>query len=113
MAKTAMGSELARPSQIQNTPPRVWRIQRVHSLPLMPNLRPAKSELYPPKGRATRLAMPKVAAMIPAVCSLRLNLLHIKRHIVSSILLLFNLAFCPSFWPLLSYQPACFNIRSG
>ena len=79
MAKIAMGSELARPSQIQNTPPRVWRIQRVHSLPLIPNLLAAKSELYPPKGRATMLAIPNVAAMIPAVCSFRSNLLHIYR----------------------------------
>lgn len=37
IAKIAMGSVLARPSQIQKTPPRVWRIHRTHSRPLMPN----------------------------------------------------------------------------
>ncbi|PON66511.1 hypothetical protein PanWU01x14_109330 [Parasponia andersonii] len=44
MAKTAMGSELARPSQMQKAPPMVWRIHRVHSLPLMPKWRAATSE---------------------------------------------------------------------
>lgn len=74
MARMAMGSELARPSQMQKTPPRVWTIQRIHSLPLIPNFRAAKSDAYPPKGREKKFAIPKLAAIIPAVCSLRLNL---------------------------------------
>jgi len=77
MVNTAIGRELARPSQIQKAPPKVWRIQRVHNLPLMPNNLPATSEAYPPKGRATMFAIPNEAAMIPAVWSFRLNLFHI------------------------------------
>lgn len=67
MVIMAMGSVSARPSQMQKHPPRVWRIQRVHSLPLMPKYLAARSEAYPPKGRAMKLAMPNVAAMRPAV----------------------------------------------
>lgn len=78
IAKTAMGSELARPSHMQKTPPKVWRTHRVQSLPLMPNNLAATSEVYPPKGRARRFAIPNEAAMIPAVCSFRLNLFYIK-----------------------------------
>ena len=73
--KTAIGRELARPSHMQKAPPAVCRIQRVHSLPLMPKRRAAMSEAQPPKGRATRFAMPNEAAMVPAVCSFRSNLL--------------------------------------
>ena len=82
MAKIASGSELARPSQMQKTPPRVWTIQRTHSRPLMPNFLAAKSEANPPKGRAAKLAMPKLAAMIPAVCSFRLNLIKVHKILV-------------------------------
>ncbi|KAJ6984133.1 hypothetical protein NC653_022391 [Populus alba x Populus x berolinensis] len=67
IAVTARGSELARPSQIQKTPPSVCKIQSTHNLPLIPKYLAATSEEYPPKGRATRLAIPKVAAMTPAV----------------------------------------------
>lgn len=73
IARTATGREPARPSQIQKAPPRVWRIHRVQSLPLMPKRRAALSEAYPPKGRAKKLAIPKEAAMIPAVWRLRLK----------------------------------------
>lgn len=66
MARTARGSELARPRHIQKTPPRVWRIQRVHNLPLIPKYLPATSDAHPPKGRAAKLAMPNDAAMMPA-----------------------------------------------
>ncbi|KAF4348222.1 hypothetical protein F8388_000107 [Cannabis sativa] len=66
MENTARGSVLARPSQMQKAPPMVWRIQRVHSLPLIPKCRAATSDAHPPKGRAKRLAMPNEAAMIPA-----------------------------------------------
>ncbi|KAH1115388.1 hypothetical protein J1N35_008766 [Gossypium stocksii] len=44
IAKMAMGSESARPSQIQKAPPRVWKNQRIHSLPLIPNNLAALSE---------------------------------------------------------------------
>ena len=71
---TATGSDLERPRRIQKIPPIVWRIHRVHSLPLIPNLLAARSETYPPNGRAAKLAMPNVAAMIPAVWSFRSNL---------------------------------------
>lgn len=67
MAKTAMGSEFARPSQMQKTPPSVWRIQGVHNLPLMAKYLATRSEANPPKGRATRLPTPNGAAMMPAV----------------------------------------------
>src|SRR5262249_8213675 len=64
----------ARPRQMQKIPPRVWRIQRVHNRPLIPKRRAAMSDIKPPKGRDTMFGMPKVAAMVPAVCNLRLNL---------------------------------------
>nr|GLL33930.1 hypothetical protein DVH24_005862 [Ipomoea trifida] len=44
MATTATGSVLARPSHMQNTPPRVWTTHSTHSLPLMPNLFAATSD---------------------------------------------------------------------
>jgi len=44
----------------------------------MPNNLAATSDAYPPKGRATMFAIPKDAAMIPAVCSFRLNLFYIN-----------------------------------
>lgn len=40
----------------------------------MPKRRAAKSDKRPPAGRANILAIPKVAAMVPAVRSFRLNL---------------------------------------
>lgn len=40
----------------------------------MPNRRAARSDKNPPMGRAKMFAMPKVAATVPAVWSLRLNL---------------------------------------
>lgn len=40
----------------------------------MPKGRAAISDMRPPKGRAKMLAIPKVAAMMPAAWSLRLNL---------------------------------------
>lgn len=67
MDKMAKGSELARPRHIQNTPPIVCSIHRFHSLPLIPNLLAAISDIRPPKGRAAIFAIPKVAAIIPAV----------------------------------------------
>lgn len=75
IAAMAVGSLSAFPSHMQNTPPNVCRIHRVHSLPLIPKYRAAMSDAYPPNGRATRFAIPNVAAMIPAVCSFRSNLL--------------------------------------
>ena len=62
-----MESELARPSQIQKTPPSVCKIKRARNLPLIPKYLAATSETIPPKGRARRLATPKVAAITPAV----------------------------------------------
>lgn len=62
---------LAPPSQMQNTPPRVWRIHKVYCLPLMPKRRVTMS--YRPKGRAKKFAIPKEAAMIPAVWTFRSN----------------------------------------
>lgn len=70
----AIGSDSARPNQIQKAPPVVWTIHRTHNLPLIPNFRAAKSDAYPPNGRATKFAIPNVAAIIPAVCSFKLNL---------------------------------------
>lgn len=58
------GRVVARPRQMQNTPPSVWRIQRRL---LIPNLRAAISDISPPSGRDTMLAMPNVAAIVPAV----------------------------------------------
>lgn len=67
MEVTESGSVLARPKQMQKTPPRVWRVQRFQRRPLMPNRRAATSDIRPPSGRDTILAMPKVAAIVPAV----------------------------------------------
>lgn len=67
MEEMEMGSELARPRHIQKTPPRVWRIHRFHRRPLMPKRRAARSDMSPPMGRATKFAIPNVAAMVPAV----------------------------------------------
>jgi hypothetical protein len=75
---TAIGSVFARPNHMQNTPPSVWRIHSVHNLPLIPNNLAAKSDAYPPNGRAIRFAIPNEAAMIPAVCSFRSNLFYIQ-----------------------------------
>jgi len=69
MAKIAIGSEMARPSQTQKTPPEVCKIQRVHNRPLIPKNLAEMSDAYPPSGRAKKLAIPKLAAIIPAVCS--------------------------------------------
>ncbi|KAL4295802.1 hypothetical protein GQ457_12G010500 [Hibiscus cannabinus] len=66
--------ELARPRQMQNMPPSVWRMYRFQRRPRMPNRRAAISDKNPPMGRAKMFAMPKVAAIVPAVRSLRLNL---------------------------------------
>lgn len=67
IAVIARGRELARPNHMQNKPPKVCKVHRVHSLPLIPNFRAAKSEANPPAGLATKLAIPNVAAIIPAV----------------------------------------------
>ena len=69
MDKIAIGSEVARPSQTQKIPPEVCKIQRVHNRPLIPKNLAEMSDAYPPSGRAKKLAIPKLAAIIPAVCS--------------------------------------------
>lgn len=74
IATTAIGSDSALPSQMQNTPPSVWKIQSVQSLPLMPKILADRSDAYPPNGRANMFAIPNVAAIVPAVCSFNSNL---------------------------------------
>lgn len=71
MATMETGRELARPSQRQKAPPRVSRIQTFQRRARMPQRRAPKSDRNPPRGRATMLAMPKHAAIVPAVRRLR------------------------------------------
>ncbi|WRX15283.1 hypothetical protein QQP08_008958 [Theobroma cacao] len=62
------------PRMIQNTPPKVCIIHKAHSLPRIPNLLAILSEIIPPAGLENKFAKPKLAAIIPAVWSFRLNL---------------------------------------
>lgn len=63
-----------RPRMMQSTPPNVCTIHEAHNLPLIPNLVATTSEISPPAGLETISADPKLAAIIPAVCSFRSNL---------------------------------------
>ena len=60
-----------RPSMMQKTPPKVCAIHEAHNLHLIPNFFAAASEITPPAGREIMFARPKLAAIIPAVWSLR------------------------------------------
>ena len=68
-------SEPTRPSRTHSNPATVCTAHRLHSLPLIPNLRPISSETTPPTGRDTKFPSPKLAAIAPAVRMSTLNLL--------------------------------------
>lgn len=74
MEKMERDRVLAFPSQMQNSPPSVCKMYKFHRRPRIPNRRAAVSDKNPPMGRAKMFAIPKVAAMVPAVWSFRLNL---------------------------------------